>query len=243
MTVAVDVGNTRVKWGFCRGGHVVAQASLPPDDPLVWQQQFDAWSLGPTRWILAGVHPPRRNAFAAWLQAREATVETLDSHRQLPLKIEVDFPDKVGMDRLLNAVAANTRRPAGHAAIIVDAGSAVTVDLVDVSGVFRGGTIFPGLRLMAQSLHDYTAKLPVVGIDQPLSPPGTSTEKAIQAGVYQAVLGGVERIVTELQAFARTPCEIYFTGGDADLLAQRTTLPIQLWPEMTLEGVLLSATK
>ena len=99
MTVAVDVGNSRVKWGLCRGGHVVALASLPPDDPLAWQQQFEAWSLGPTRWILAGVHPRRRDAFTAWLQARVATVETLDSHRQLPLQIEVDFPDKVGMDR------------------------------------------------------------------------------------------------------------------------------------------------
>jgi type III pantothenate kinase len=241
--VVVDVGNTRVKWGLCRAGHVVAQASLPPDDPHAWQRQREVWSLGPARWILAGVHPSRRDVFAAWAHSLGDVTATIDSYRQLPLQVQVDFPEKVGIDRLLDAVAVNARRPASHAAIIVDAGSAVTVDLVDAAGDFRGGTIFPGLRLMAQALHDYTAKLPVVAIDQPWPPPGTSTEKAIQSGVYHAVVGGIERIIAELQAFVGMPCEIYFTGGDAELLAQRLTLPIVIWPEMTLEGILLSATK
>ncbi len=240
--VVVDVGNTRVKWGFCRAGHVVAQASLPPDDPAAWQAQRNAWGADPVRWILAGVHPLRSDTFASWARSFGDVVETIDSHRQLPLQVQVDFPDKVGMDRLLNAVAANARRRAGHAAILVDAGSAVTVDLVDAAGVFRGGTIFPGLRLMAQSLHDYTAKLPVVDIRQPFAPPGKSTETAIQAGVYHAVIGGIERIVAELESFVGATCVIYFTGGDAELLSQRT-MPFILCPEMTLEGILLSATK
>ena len=82
----------------------------------------------------------------------------------MPLEVELEHPDKVGIDRLLNAVAANRRRQEHVAAILVDAGSAVTVDYLDGNGVFRGGAIFPGFRLMARALHDYTALLPIVDI-------------------------------------------------------------------------------
>ena len=81
---------------------------------------------------------------------------------ELPLRVELEKPDHVGIDRLLDAVAVNSRRAPGVPAVIIDAGSAVTVDLVDGAGAFRGGAILPGLRLMAKSLHDYTALLPLI---------------------------------------------------------------------------------
>jgi type III pantothenate kinase len=235
--VVVDVGNTRIKWGLCRADTVTEVAALPPDDPAAWQRQFDAWRLGAAQtWVVSGVHPVRRDTFIAWLGQHRAGVRRLDTFDALPLVVEVDQPDKVGIDRLLNAVAANRRRPAETAAVLVDAGSAVTVDYVDRAGAFRGGAIFPGLRLMAQALHDYTALLPLVEVRTPTSPPGTSTIQAIEAGVYHAVLGGVERLIKELQQTERAA--VYLTGGDAPLLAERFVGPYTLWPEMTLAGIL-----
>src|SRR5207302_1905014 len=105
---------------------------------------------------------------------------------------------------------------------------------------FRGGAIFPGFRLMATALHDYTAMLPVVPMDETVLPPGTSTLLAIQTGVLHAVLGGIERLIVEYQHRFPTAFEIFLTGGDGKALASRLRHPVHLWPELTLDGILHS---
>ena len=102
-------------------------------------------------WVVAGVAPQRRDGLCDWLRKNQQQVRLLDSYRRLPLEVKLPEPDKVGIDRLLNAVAANTRRPPGESVILVDAGTAVTVDWLDETGAFRGGAIFPGAALMAQA--------------------------------------------------------------------------------------------
>ena len=242
--IVVDVGNTRVKWGLCSSDHVWSIASLPPDDVAAWQRQWTEWNVQRGQeWIVSGVDPARRDGLIAWLKDRCDVVHLLASAKQLPLNVELEHPEKVGIDRLLNAVAANLRRQENVSAILVDAGSAVTVDYLDGLGMFRGGTIFPGFSLMAKSLHDYTALLPIVEMDDTLLPPGTSTIAAIQIGVFHAVLGGIERLIVEYQRRYPTPFEIFLTGGDARALAARVHHPVHLWPEMTLEGILHSRPK
>ena len=235
--IVVDVGNTRIKWGRCADGRVVETAALPPNDTDAWQQQVDRWAARAFAWVVSGVHPGHRDTLAAWLRPHAAEVRVLDSYRQLPLNVRLDEPDKAGIDRLLNAVAANTRRLAGRRAVVVDVGSAVTVDLLDDTGAFRGGAIFPGLRLMARALHEHTALLPLIGIDMPQRPPGTSTAQAIHAGVFQAVLGGVRQIVAEYGVGSAT---VYITGGDGPMLLAADASLGELWPEMTLHGILHS---
>jgi type III pantothenate kinase len=235
--VVVDVGNTRIKWGRCRGGHIAEVAALPPGDTDAWQRQLDSWRLHhDVVWVVSGVHPERRDVLLTWLDRRGAKVHRLEGYRDLPLDVQVDEPERVGIDRLLNAVAANGRRGVKVPALIVDAGSAVTVDYVDGAGSFRGGAIYPGLRLMSQSLHDYTAKLPVVPVGH-ADPPGTSTRHAIQAGVYYAVLGGAERLIDAMCREGTPAPQVFLTGGDAELLAARLARAFTLWPEMTLEGI------
>jgi type III pantothenate kinase len=242
--IVVDVGNTRIKWGLCSSEQVWSTSSLPPDDPDAWADQWREWQLERAwSWTVAGVHPVRCEAFVAWLKERSDAVAVLTSHKELPLTVAVEVPDKVGIDRLLNAVAANRRRQANVAAILIDAGTAVTVDYVDGNGIFKGGTIFPGFRLMAQSLHDYTAILPIVAMDETIGPPGTSTVHAIQAGIFYAQLGGIERLISEYQHRFPTAFEIFLTGGDAKPLSARLRHHVHLWPEMTLEGILHSRTR
>jgi type III pantothenate kinase len=239
--IVVDVGNSRIKWGLCSSELVWSTVALPPDDSDAWQRQWHAWKLQPSQeWIVAGVHPARREALVAWLKGRADSVRILSSCKQLPVTVDMEHPEKVGIDRLLNAVAANRRRQEHVAAILIDAGSAVTVDYVDGNGAFRGGTIFPGFRLMAKALHEYTALLPFVEIDENVALPGVSTVHAIQAGVYHAVLGGIERLIVEYQHRYPTAFEIYLTGGDAKALAPKLRHSVHLWPEMTLEGILHS---
>lgn len=236
--IVVDVGNTCVKWGRCSAGRVAEVAVLPPNAPDTWERQFEQWAGPASAWVVSGVHPGRRDTLVAWLRDRAATIRILDDYRQLPLDVRTEVPAQVGIDRLLNAVAANARRRPNHAAVIVDAGSAVTVDLVDDRGAFRGGAIAPGLRLMALALHDHTALLPAVAVDGAQEPPGTTTVQAIRAGVFHCVLGGIVRLVAAYRRQWRGGIDVFVTGGDgALLLAQEPGLGV-LWPAMTLAGIL-----
>src|SRR5262249_13322115 len=141
--IVVDVGNSRIKWGRVADGTVAAAATLPPDDRAAWDRQLVEWELaGPLRWVAAGVNPPRQNEFLDWVRARGDTAQVLERAAQLPLTVKVPEPDKVGIDRLLGAVAANVRRFSGpgyspeRGAIVVGVGTAVTVDLLDDTGAF-----------------------------------------------------------------------------------------------------------
>jgi type III pantothenate kinase len=240
--VVVDIGNTRIKWGRCLGDCLGETVSLLPDAPADWLQQVQTWQVPPgSLWVLSSVHPRRCATLAAWLQQQGFRVQLLDAPVRLPLRVELERPDHVGIDRLLDAVAANQRRRSDVPAVIVDAGSAVTIDYVDVTGAFRGGAIIPGLRLMAQALHDYTALLPLVRVDTPPPLVGINTPQAMQAGLFWTLIGSIEQFVRLHRATAPQGVDVFLTGGDAPLLATRLPAEFQLWPEMTLEGIRLAA--
>jgi type III pantothenate kinase len=238
MTVRLvaDVGNTRIKWGWLQPDEMRV-AALPPADPAAWAEQLREWRIErPAAWAVAGVHPARRDQLCSWLTGHNAVVRVIDDYRELPLHIDVDAPERVGIDRLLNAVAACARVPAGTACVIIDAGSAVTVDLVDHARVFRGGAIFPGSRLMAQALHQYTALLPLIEDFSEHAIPARNTPAAIRAGVYHAVCGGIDRLVEHLTT-KHPNARILFAGGSTDLAAGLRCRPEVVGPTLTLEGI------
>jgi type III pantothenate kinase len=192
---------------------------------------------GPGSWAIASVHPPRAKHLADWLGERRATVLHVKDAEQLPLRVDVESPNKVGIDRLLNAVAAKSRVQRQVPIVIIDAGSAVTVDCVDANGAFSGGAILPGLRLMSQALHEHTALLPLVEIAWPCVPSalGKDTRQAIEAGIFWAVAGGIKAL---LRRMPRGPHEeVFLTGGDASVLKHALEDTIHVWPNMTLEGI------
>ncbi len=241
--LVADIGNSRIKWGLCRNGQVVESVSLHPDDRAAWQHQTGIWNLSAAQaWTVCGVQPERRDALVDWLRRRGDRVTVLDSWKQLGLPVRVEYPDRVGLDRLLNAVAVAACLPSGTGAILIDAGSAVTVDWLDSTGAFGGGAIFPGLRLMTKALHDYTALLPLVEVPHSRPPmPGKSTVAAMEAGVFGAVVGGIQYLVQQLAAHTTGAPRVFLTGGDAVLLQAALDPGVAVWPHMTLEGLRLAA--
>jgi type III pantothenate kinase len=249
-SILVDIGNTRIKWGFCpreTGTAIDEAASLQPNDKHGWEYQRTAWlGSGTCNWVVSGVHPERVNHFKQWIRSRNEAFLSIERPEQLPLSVALEEPDKVGIDRLLNAVAANTLRPRGISVVIADIGSAVTVDWLDENGVFKGGAIFPGLRLMAKALNDYTALLPQIEIWRNLPPlPGTSTRQAIEAGLTWGVVGGVAALADQMTARAGGRRALRFlTGGDSELLRGALNECGPGWrhvPMLTLEGLRLAA--
>jgi type III pantothenate kinase len=247
--LVVDVGNSRIKWGYCAEDRVVHKASLPPDDPVSWEHQIKQWEVrAEQQWAVASVHPERGGRFAEWVKQRGDQVSLIQQPEKLPIKINVREPYRVGIDRLLNAVAAKSRVQRRASIFIIDAGSAVTVDWVDEEGTFRGGAILPGFRMMAKALHEHSAALPLVAIesvpqDEWPRLPGTFTEAAIRAGIFWAVAGGIKAILWQLVGRAKASRHhvTYLTGGDALFIAPVLDSEVQYWREMTLEGVRLAA--
>jgi type III pantothenate kinase len=247
MLVA-DVGNTRIKWGFC-GPTGVERAAALPDDSDAWRQQLDHWRIHPPQeWTIAGVHPERRDRLAAWLREQGHSVNVIDHFTKLRLAVNVDAPENVGIDRLLGVLAAKRLVAPGQPAVVVDMGSAVTVNLLDETGAFAGGAIFPGLRLMAEALHDNTAQLPLVKVTEhaPVVP-ARSTAPAIAAGIHWAVAGGVSALLRNLAEAVPSaePLPVFLTGGDAAVivpdLLDRAQFRYEVRPLLTLEGLHLAA--
>jgi type III pantothenate kinase len=242
----VDIGNSRIK--FCRCDcndlHLPVRG-MGAEDHAGWNRLIHEWEITkPYTWAVAASDPGRREEFITWAKERGDAVISLDSHKKIPTVAKVDFPERVGIDRLLNAYAARIHVRGPQSAIIVSAGSAVTVDLLDVEGAFAGGTIFPGLRLMALSMNEHTAKLPLIDTTGyiPDGPPGKNTEAAMRLGIMYAVTGGIDSIIREMASGCKTAPQIFLTGGDmtpqlAGLLQTRHQFRSVLMPTLTLEGI------
>ncbi len=230
--VVVDIGNTRVKWGRCGASGVIESAALPYES-ADWDRQLKAWRGAlprPAQWVIAGVVPDIVERMRAWVTGHGDKAAIVSSHQQIPIPLDIDQPEAVGLDRLLGATAAHSLFP-GKKLLVVDAGSAVTINLVDVA--FRGGAIVPGLRLMAEALHAHTAQLPKIRLELPEAFPGKNTTAAIRAGFCNVMKGAVGECARACQ-----PDVIVFTGGDGALLESMIEWPCkQFEPALNLMGL------
>jgi type III pantothenate kinase len=166
------------------------------------------------------------------------------ARQDFPVAIDavVDFPDRVGVDRLLAALAAH--RLTGGATIVVDVGTAITVDAVDASGRFLGGSILPGPTLAGRSLHRYTAALPEVQFAHGESPPaeaiGRNTESAIRSGITYGVAGAVERLVSEQRRVLGPSTPVVATGGGLEVILPVLSCVVRVEPNLVLDGLVAS---
>jgi len=229
-TIALDVGNSHVAFyrqAQADAGHrsisriggldtalaAAVERGESEFPQILLGQSGDPWedTLGvePRQWWVASVRP----ALADQLQAGLHRWRPQD--HWVPIRPEwIPLPDQLvnrsatGIDRLLVAWYAAYHRPGqlrpGSGTIVVDVGSAVTVDWVDPAGVFRGGMIYPGFRLAAEALDRGTAALPLVA---PVAAPplGRDTIGALQAGLFWSQWGGLRQCVAQVQTWALNP--------------------------------------
>jgi type III pantothenate kinase len=260
--IAVDIGNSWIKLGRFERGTIVPELPQPtatlelaltsragdfdPGPLTIWCREQSA---GDATWLASSVHRGAAERLEAALGAIGRTLNVELPLRQItfdevPLAVEVDAPQRVGMDRLMGAVAANRLRPAGRAAIVVDLGTATKAALVTDVGAFVGGAIWPGLSMSAAALHEQTDALPLIEVAHWQSPPqvlGKSTVPAMESGIFWGAVGAVREIVEKL-SFGHVPLPVVFvTGGNsrlvAQVLAEEGTLELQHLPHLVLSGV------
>jgi type III pantothenate kinase len=254
MRLAIDVGNTRIKFGLlkhpaaaprglpeCLGVHTVRTSDeIPWEELFVW---IDALAPDPFDAIAASVNPARlKHLVAAWPTGLGQKPVVIDHADQLPLTVNVEAPDRVGIDRLLIAVAANSVRTEGRAAVVISSGTATTIDLISSTGAFEGGAILPGYDLCGRALHHETALLPLVEafeLQDDVSPLGKSTQAAIRSGLYWGQLGAVREIVSQLSRGLSAEPLLLLTGGAAPLLQAQLAPRAAHHPYLALQGLAL----
>ena len=152
-------------------------------------------------------------------------------------KALVDRPEEVGADRLVNTVAAHDRYKGPL--IVVDFGTATTLDVVDGNGNYCGGVIAPGINLSLTALHMAAAKLPSVRISRTERVIGTDTVSCMQSGIYWGYVGLVEGLVGRIKDEFGAAMQVVGTGGLAPLFAGATAAIDRVDPDLTLWGLRL----
>jgi type III pantothenate kinase len=166
--LAVAVGNTRTRYGLFHGNDLSDPQSLPNSDLAGVSAAILKLAEGEhgVSIVIADVNPKAADALQKALEdAGEENVFRIGSDIEIPMEHTLEDVGTVGQDRLLCAFGAHAR--AKQACVVVDAGTAVTVDFVDGDGAFHGGVIAPGLNMMLTALHEKTAKLPLIPYEAP----------------------------------------------------------------------------
>lgn len=230
--LAVDAGNSRIKWGLWEA-QWLRQDSVPTDEV---NQLAGAWSALPLprHMVACSVAGVEIGAWLdAWARSHEVALCWVTSQReQCGVRNSYQDPAQLGADRWAALIAARDR--VEGAALVVNAGTAVTIDALTREGEFLGGLIIPGLDLMAEALARATAGLPRAS-GTVVAFPG-NTADAIASGAIQSVCGAVERMERALAAIGAQP-QILLSGGAALAIRDHLGRSARVVPNLVLEGL------
>lgn len=218
MNLAIDIGNTSVKWASFDGGLMTDHGTGMPERQLTEAVVTLACVSG---------NP----------LSHDTHIPTLDSSTPLPIRLDYKTPQSLGADRVADACGAWALHR-GEDCLVIDAGTCITVDFLDHDGVYHGGAIMPGLGMNLQALHTFTAKLPLISLEgvEKAPIPGRTTEESIIAGTLGATLLALAGYVTIYRQRCPQLC-VLLTGGDAVKLSANGTSGWELQPQLTLIGL------
>ena len=248
MRLFFDIGNTRLKWQLDEGlqGVVVETGSILYKKEgwsgLMQLTQLDnvgfiwASSVASTdvKSMIDGWARDKFGLKVNWLSVVEERCGVKNLHYPLA---------QLGVDRWAAVLGASqyllTNNVVGSAAIIIDAGTAVTIDVLTENLEFQGGAILPGLNMMHDALVGETQ-----GIDSSLAGdltvPGQNTQQCVNGGVHYALFGAIERLVAEMKSSLNLPNSgvvIMLTGGDAILVERYSSLKFVVLPSLVVDGL------
>lgn len=245
MQLAFDIGNSAVKGGVFEGDRLRHAFSLP-HDPSGMEAALDealrrapAAAQAANRVGVASVAPASEARLARLLADRGLVPVRIHAAMRLPFRLDIARPETLGADRLAAAAAAWTEYGVREArsVIVVDAGSAVTFEVVRSGGVYVGGTIGPGPAIALQALREGTAQLPAVAPDWPTALVGRSTAQAMQSGVMYGFVEGVRGLARRIRDAVQEEAFVVATGGWGRLLAEHIPEIDQADEHLTLKGV------
>jgi len=248
MLLLIDIGNTDITTGFYDGGiKDIMRLSTAMQGQYVNKLKDFISNHGlkkPENAIMCSVVPHVASSFPGALRKSFGFKPVSVSHKlKTGLKFCIKNPDKLGADRIANAVAAR-KLYKGHL-IVIDFGTATTFCVISARGEYKGGVIMPGLNISADALAEKTAKLPRVKLRFPKKILGDDTESSILAGLILGHAGAVEKIIKGIKkeltldkgTNKKIPANVIVTGGFADLVVPYIKGIKEINPFLTLEGL------
>lgn len=239
--LAIDVGNTSTTLGVVDGLHVLARGHVHGgidaiDEVLRLVNRFQ--SKHPFEGaVLASVVPSLNRRWEKFVGGHTGSAPLLLTHTvKLAVGIDYPHPESIGADRLANSCAAV--RQYGAPVIVADFGTALTFDVVGVSGKYRGGVIAPGLPLMTDYLAERTALLPLISPKGRCERVGRSTAGAMRIGArigYRGMIREITAYLREQPGMEKAVC--CATGGFADWVLKDGGMDYKVDPDLTLKGL------
>ncbi|OGQ04386.1 MAG: pantothenate kinase [Deltaproteobacteria bacterium RIFCSPLOWO2_01_44_7] len=245
MLLAVDVGNTNITLGLFEDANLkhhwrmeTARARTADEFGILFKQLFDLVKVD-FRIIkgiaISNVVPQLQHILLTTCQRYFDREPLWVTPKTAKIPLRVDHPEEVGADRLCNAVAAWEKFK--QATIVVDFGTATTLDIVTAKGEYGGGAIAPGIGIANLALTKAAAKLPRVEIDKPKRVVGRNTVECIQAGLYYGYVGLVDHLIELSIKEEGVPMKVVATGGLASLIAKESKKIEKVERFLTLEGL------
>jgi type III pantothenate kinase len=231
MNLVLDIGNTSAKAAIYNGHSLVKKERLETFDRASLESFLG--KIHPSGAIVSSVVTEPADVISL-VRERTKNVHHLTWRSEYPFKINYSTPETLGVDRLAAAAGALLKL-AGHDLLVIDAGSAVTFDVVS-GGEYLGGSISPGLAMRLRALHEFTGRLPLAELNESFSFPGKSTLDAIAGGVLMG-------LVFEINEYIRTFEKRYnalipvITGGDGEKLSSLTEPRVICYPDLVSDGL------
>jgi type III pantothenate kinase len=247
MLLVADIGNTETVLGARgSGGEILRRWRLrsdprqtPDEIGVLMRQLIDGLPGGPSslQALCAASVVPHFTHILAEAAERHLGIALREFRwgPELGIRLDVDEPDRVGSDRVANALGAHLAYPGP--AIVVDFGTATTFDVVAADGAFLGGAIAPGVETSAASLFSRTALLPRIAIGFPHSMIGRTTVENLQIGLYHGATLMVDGLVEGIRRGWEPGARVVATGGFATQFAGHCATVDVVDPDLTLKGI------
>jgi type III pantothenate kinase len=243
VRVLADLGNSRLKWGrLDDSGRLAETIALPRGDTPAWVSAWEKWidaGFDLSCWAICSVNPPVSKGFQNFLRDMGASNSIwFRSAADVSVQHELTAPETAGADRALAVSAGISLSPQGRPGLIVSCGTAITVERISERGIWQGGAIAPGLGVVARALHNETAMLPCVAPQA--APPhwGSSTQPAVEAGVFWGTVGAVRELLARQATDLGGDPWVIWSGGDSALLASALAgSEARIEPDLVLIGL------
>jgi len=251
MLLAIDIGNTNIVLGVFDGAKLVQSWRLTTlrertgdelgllVEGLFANAHLDRRKV--TDVILASVVPPLTKPAQEMVRRYFGTKAlTVEPPLETGMPILYDTPGDVGADRIVNGIAAYEKygRAGKHPLVVVDFGTATTLDAISGEGEYLGGAICPGVTISADALFQRAARLPKIDVRKPATVIGRTTVGAMESGLFWGYVDMVEGLVRRMSAeLGGKDVRCVATGGLAPIIAPETTLIQHVEPDLTLDGL------
>ena len=239
MFLAVDIGNTNITLGFFDGDNLIKVDRIKTDstaDCEYYQQIFPNKNLSVTECGIISVVEGIDNIIKQVVDEIFKTDSFIIDYKSLSnMNIKTQSPENTGIDRIINAYGAKIKYKTPM--IIVDVGTAITLDVISKDGDFLGGAIMPGINIQLKALSDYTSRLPNIKPSLPDNVIGNNTENAILSGVINGIEGAIKHIIGKFNKEIGRAAYVIFTGGQAEFFFRLADKRTVVEHDLTIESI------